>query len=313
MPKPPSSVAVRGGLAIVLGASLWGLFWIPLRRLDATGVEGLWSVALVSAAAFVAAFLLALGRDGRAALGDGRAWRVGAALGLSAVLYFTGVLIADVVRVIFLFYLLPLWTTLAARLVYGEPIRGGRLLVIAVALAGLWLLLGDGGGWPLPAHAGDWCGLAAGFFWGLSLALLRGHEDMPPFTGTAAALGSAALIAFVLAVALAASGMAAPAPGSGELARALPLALLFGGLVLAPAMLSQVWGAQRVAAPTAALLTMTEILVATVSAWWLVGTELGAVAFAGGLVIVAAVLLDIALSWRAPPARPGDAVSRTSP
>lgn len=298
MHLPLSSPAVRGGLAIVVGASLWGLFWIPLRRLDALGAEGLWSVALVNAVALVPALALAARRDG---FGDGATWRVGVALGLSATLYFAGVLLSDVVRVIFLFYLLPVWTTLAARLVYGEPIRGARFAVIAIALAGLWLLLGGGTRVPLPENVGDWCGLGAGLCWGLSLALLRGHGALPPFAATAAALGAAAALATLLAASLAvAAPTVAPAPPSFEaLGRALPLALAFGALVLCPAMLSQVWGAQRLPAPTAALLTMTEIVVATLSAWWLVGTELGVVSFAGGLLIVVAVLLDVAAQRRA--------------
>ena len=36
----------RGTAAIVLGASVWGLFWIPLRYLSNYGFEGLWAVAI---------------------------------------------------------------------------------------------------------------------------------------------------------------------------------------------------------------------------------------------------------------------------
>jgi len=50
-----------------------------------------------------------------------------------------------------------------------------------------------------------------------------------------------------------------------------------------------------VPAPTAALLTMSEILVATLSASWLIGTDLEPLAWLGGGLIVAAVLLDLKL------------------
>ena len=53
------------------------------------------------------------------------------------------------------------------------------------------------------------------------------------------------------------------------------------------------WGARLVPATRAALLTMTEIVVATISAWALIGTTLTLLSLLGGLTIVAAVLIDI--------------------
>ena len=294
------SSAARGAVAIAVGAALWGLFWIPLRRLDAEGVEGLWSIALVGLAAALVAVPLAVRREGLAALFGPDVRRVGLALGLSGVLYFAGVLHSDVVRVVFLFYLLPVWTILAARVLHGEPIRSRHLLVIGAALAGLWLLLGGGARLPLPRNVGDLCGLGAGLCWGVSLALLRGHPGTPPYASTAAAALLTGALAALLALLVAALGAAgAPAfPRPGALVAALPLALAFGVAVLYPAMLGQIWGARLVPATTASLLTMTEILVATGSAWWLIGTTLDAVALAGGTLIVSAVLLDLALQRR---------------
>jgi drug/metabolite transporter (DMT)-like permease len=48
-----------------------------------------------------------------------------------------------------------------------------------------------------------------------------------------------------------------------------------------------------VPATRAALLTMTEIVVATISAWALIGTSMTTLSVIGGLIIVAAVLIDI--------------------
>ena len=61
-------------------------------------------------------------------------------------------------------------------------------------------------------------------------------------------------------------------------------------------MLGQIWGARRIPAPTAAMLTMTEIIVATLSAYFLIGTELGTLAFVGGALIVLAVVIDLKLN-----------------
>jgi drug/metabolite transporter (DMT)-like permease len=58
-------------------------------------------------------------------------------------------------------------------------------------------------------------------------------------------------------------------------------------------MIGQLWGARLVPATRAALLTMTEIVVATGSAALLIGTSLTSVSIIGGLVIVAAVVIDL--------------------
>ena len=212
-------------------------------------------------------------------------------------------LFSDVVRAVLLFYLLPVWTILAARVLHGEPVRARHVVVIVAAFAGLWLLLGGGTRPPLPRNVGDACALAAGMCWGVSLALLRGHGTTPPYAGTAAAIlvmgtlaGAAAAMAAWLAPAL-----APPPPFAGITPRTLSIAIGFGALVLYPALLGQIWGARRVPAATASLLTMSEILVATLSAWWLIGTALDGAALAGGALVVGAVLLDLALGRRAAP------------
>ncbi|MGB5212491.1 MAG: EamA family transporter, partial [Anderseniella sp.] len=67
----------------------------------------------------------------------------------------------------------------------------------------------------------------------------------------------------------------------------------FGVVALWPSMIGQLWGARLVPATRAALLTMTEIVVATISAWALIGTSMTTLSVIGGMIIVAAVLIDI--------------------
>ncbi len=298
-----------GALAVALGSAVWGLFWLPLRRLDEHGVNGLWAIALIMAAAALPALILVWQQRESAEFRNTTPWLVGFALGTSSVMYFIGLLYSDVVRVIFLFYLLPVWTTFAARIIYGEPIKRQKFFVIAIALCGLWLLLGGGTELPLPKNIGDWCGIGSGLFWGVSLALLRGRETSGAFAATAAALCGGSIVAASLAIGfnvIAAVGLGSLLPDSmtiayltpepGVVMTVIPLALLFGCIVLLPSMLGQIWGARRIPAPTAALLTMTEIIVATLSAYFLIGTELSTLSFLGGALIISAVVIDLKLN-----------------
>ncbi len=286
-----------GAIAVAAGSAIWGLFWIPLRYLDDAGITGLWAVAVVLAAALIPSIIVAHFRGESRSFRNIDCWLVGVALGLATVLYFAGVLYSDVIRVIFLFYLLPLWTTLSARIIYGEPIRREQLVVIIAAITGVWLLLGGGTNLPVPQNIGDWCGIGAGFCWGVSLSLLRGREQTPPFASTAATMATGLLMAIVAATVM---YYLPPSTSENVLIRDQPLSLgtiavglAFGMAVLFPAMLGQIWGARRIPAPTAALLTMTEIIVATVSAGWLIGTDLPPISILGGVIIIMAVFLDL--------------------
>lgn len=296
-----SKVDASGAWAVVAGSAVWGLFWIPLRYLEQAGIPGLWAVALFLAAALIPAILVTGWTGELRELASTQGWPIGIALGLATVLYFTAVLYTDVIRAIFLFYLLPLWTTLSARIVYGEQIRREQVWVIGAAVLGVWLLLGGGFAFPIPENVGDWCAIASGFCWGVSLSLLRGKQDTPAFAGTAATIFSgfvlASLCAVVLQIGLGGSAATGPADeilqAPIDFIKTVPLAAAFGAAVLFPSMLGQIWGARRIPAPTAALLTMTEIIVATTSAGWLVGTDLTPISLLGGGIIIVAVCIDL--------------------
>ena len=284
----------QGALAVGLGSAFWGLFWIPLRYLEQAGLPSLIAVALVLSLSGIAALVVCIYHRALTELTTPASWIIGINMGLATVLYFYGVMTSDVIRVIFLFYLLPVWTTLAARVIYGEPIGIPQIIVIMTAIIGLWLLLGGVKSIPMPSNAGDWCGLAAGICWGTSLALLKGKAWASPSVHCLCTFLSGALIALIAHLLF--------APGTHVQSIPLfanPLTLLvatgFSAIIVMPSMMGQVWGAGILPAPTSALLTMTEIIVATISAFLLIGTELSGASAVGALVILIAVLADIFL------------------
>ena len=293
-------IQLKASLSIAAGAALWGLFWIPLRYLDANGVTGLWAVAMTLASAAVIAVPAVLFFGGPKTRITRGSVIIGFGIGCSSVFYFAGIVFSDVIRVILLFYLLPIWATLTSWLLFGEKIRPIQLFSIAMAFAGLWLLLGGDGGLPLPRNLGDAFGIAAGFLWGLCLTLIKGNPELDPFANTAAPFVIGAPTAFAIGLLLnaVAPGAGQPLPDFQAVLTMLPFAILFGVFMLWPSMFGQVWGARHVSAPTAALLTMSEILVATVSAWLLIGNSLTAVSLLGGAIIVLAAIIDLTAGYR---------------
>ena len=236
---------------------------------------------------------------------------LGISIGLSVVLYFGGVLFSDVVRVIFLFYMLPIWTTLLGRLFNKELIGPRKLLAIGLALLGLYLLLGGkGGDFPIPSNIGDWFGLASGFLWASSLVFLRHNSSVDPVLSTAApfVFGAPIAVAAGMLMLVYSPDIGPALPPTENLLPGLAFAGLFGLVVLAPSIYGQVWGARLIPSSTAALLTMVELITATVSAFLLIGTTLGPVALVGGVIIAVAAVLDLT----APTEADKDAASATT-
>ena len=288
-----SDTRLRGAVAIVLGAGIWGLFWIPLRYLENYGFEGLWAVAATLSVPLILSMpfiwkRVVSGFDRHFVL-------LGLIIGFSVVFYFGGVLFSDVVRVIFLFYMLPIWTTLLGRIFNKEEISPRKLIAIAIALLGLYLLLGGGSGWPVPSNIGDFFGLASGFLWASSLVFLRYHSTMNPILATSApfVFGAPIAIAAALLMMSVAPEYGPPLPPIESIFPGLLFGGFFGLVVLAPSVYGQVWGARLIASSTAALLTMVELITATVSAFLLIGTSLNSTSMIGGLIIAGAAVLDL--------------------
>jgi drug/metabolite transporter (DMT)-like permease len=279
-------------LALVANAFVWGVSWWPLRRLEAAGVHPLWATACVFAAATA---VIALARP-RALLQLAAApalWVLVLASGATNAAFNWGVVIGDVVRVVLLFYLMPLWAVLLARLVLHEPVTRAAVVRIALALAGAAIVLTPpGGGLPLPASLGDALGVAGGFAFALNNVMLRREARRPAGARALAMFVGGMAVSAVLAAALTAQGrVAAPPP---ELAAWLPLAAAFGVAILASNLALQ-YGAARLPANVTSVIMLTELLFASLSAAWLGGSTFTPQLLAGGaLILLAALLAGIA-------------------
>ena len=120
-----SAIDSKPAWALVAGASLWGIVWYPYRLLAQAGLDGRWATALTYGLAFVVGSIL-FARD-LPALRRAPAWALlmGAAIGWSNLAYVLAVLEGEVMRVLLLFYLAPLWTVPLARLLrIRGPVHG---------------------------------------------------------------------------------------------------------------------------------------------------------------------------------------------
>jgi drug/metabolite transporter (DMT)-like permease len=293
----PSQRASRAALALIFNAFVWGTSWWPLRRLQEAGLHPLWATAIIFTLASIA---IAIARP-RACMQLVRTpalWLLVAAAGLTNASFNWAIVIGDVVRVVLLFYLMPIWTVLLARVVLGERLSPAAALRVALGAIGaaivLWPPAGSAaasglfGPLPLPRSLADWLGVVGGFSFAFNNVMLRREAGRPEEGRSLAMFVGGALVAAALAAFLTTSG-AAPAPP----APAWPWLALTGALTLVflAGNLSLQYGAARLAANQTAVVMLTEVVFASLSAVALGGGALTARLAVGGAFIVAGAVL----------------------
>ena len=285
--RPPAPLLAA--LAVALCGSLWGIFWLPLHWLQARGVGGGW-VSLVFNLVSMLAPLPWLARRTN--------WRgfahhapAGLLLGLAFSLYSVALVMTDVLHAILLFYLTPVWSSLAGWLLFRAPLTGARLAAIALGFAGMAAILGVDQGLPLPRNLGDWVALASGMFWAAgtmhSFARPARGVALPVFTFS---LGGSLAAAAILAVGV---QMNLPMALSGSLWAQLPLIILLALIFFVPPNYLILWAAQRVDPGRIGILLTTEVMVGSLSASLLSGQSFGWHEQAGTLLIFAAALAEV--------------------
>src|SRR5690349_8022080 len=116
--------------ALLFGAALWGVVWYPYRILAAAGLDGIWSTLFTYGIALVIGVALFPRHAARLWPLPRLAIVMGLAIGWSNLAYVVGVLQGEVMRVLLLFYLAPLWTVPLAWVVLRERLDARGLAIM---------------------------------------------------------------------------------------------------------------------------------------------------------------------------------------
>jgi drug/metabolite transporter (DMT)-like permease len=282
--KSPVSLPTLGLLA---GAALWGVVWYPYRVLAQAGVDGIWATLLTYGIALVVGVAL-FPRHALAAFRPLHPLAVlmGLAIGWSNLAYVLAVLEGEVMRVLLLFYLAPLWTVPIARIVLGERLDRRGFAVMALALAGaVAMLWHPDKGAPWPASRAEWLGLAAGFLFALGNVLVRRLSEM---TDASKSIVIWAGVVVAALVHLHSSSVGAERAFALALEQAV---LLFAiGMALLAMSLALQYGLSRMPANRAIVILLFELVIAAVAAYLLAGEELRLQDWIGAAFIVAATV-----------------------
>jgi drug/metabolite transporter (DMT)-like permease len=278
--------------ALVFNALVWGVSWWPFRQLQAQGLHPLWATAWIYAVAVV---VITLWQPAawRALLTTPSLWPLVLAAGATNATFNWGVTTGDVVRVVLLFYLMPLWAVLLARWLLHEAFTRLAWLRVLLAMLGAAIVLWpqDGAALPLPRSLPEALGVLGGFSFALNNVLLKRESHRPPAARALAMFFGGALVAGLIASALVANGHAPMPP---PLAWGWVLGALLMGAAFLASNLALQFGAAHLRASVTAVVMITEVLFASVSAVLLgAGSVTPSLALGGALIVGAALLAGL--------------------
>ncbi|MEM7173442.1 MAG: DMT family transporter [Pseudomonadota bacterium] len=290
-------------LAIILGAAMWGLFWLPVRAIGEAGVSPAWASPLIFAAASMAIAPVALYRLRHFAAGMKNIFLGGFLAGLAFALYSISFNLTEVVRVQLLFYTTPVWSTILGILLLGEALRLNRVLALLLGFGGLLVVLGADGQFPWPRNWGDWFALASGIAWSFaSVQLIKGGTKHI-FEKTALFVFCALITSVILA--LLPFDIADALPTQESVQKALP-ALIIVAVLIVPAAFLTIWPTTLLSPARVGILFMFEMVVGISTAAWLTDEPFGLREIAGTILIMGAALVEVM------PKR-GDAIKNADP
>ncbi len=275
-------------LSLLNAALVWGLIWYPFRALAQQGVSG----ALATFISYFIALVFGLLLFGPVWRELRRAGWWGVALTLCAgwtnLGYVLAMLGGEVMRVLLLFYLAPLWTVLLSYLMLGERLNRYGYLIIALSLGGAIVMLWrPGHGLPLPQNLAEWIGLSAGLAFALTNVLVRRVQHLSlDFKSASVWFGTSLL---TLAALLYQGNLAAQAAAITPEAWGLLAAI---AVVLCATSFAVQYGLTHMPANQSILLFMFELVVAAISSYMLAGEAMGAQEIVGAVLIVTASLFS---------------------
>jgi drug/metabolite transporter (DMT)-like permease len=271
---------------LLFGATAWGIIWHPYRLLDQAGLSGIFaSVATYSLALALGVILFWRGRHGLF-MRPLAILPLALAAGWTNLSYVLAVIDGEVMRVLLLFYLSPLWTLLLARLLLEERAGKRGLLAIALSLSGAFVMLWRPvEGLPLPRTPAEWLGLSSGFGFALTNVLTRRAVHL--------SLEEKSLAVWIGVVVLALAFLPldrAPLPEMSQINLQHWLMMLGIGVILMLTTLLVQYGITHTLVTRASVIFLFELVVAAISSYLLAGESLSAREWIGGAMIIAAAV-----------------------
>lgn len=283
-----NAVQARFGpsLGLLYAAAFWGIVWYPSRALEGMGMQGAWLTLVSYGAAFVvfSPFVRFTAQGLRQ-----HPWEVLVlvlAAGWTNVAFILAVLQGEVVRVVLLFYLSPIWTVLLGRWLLHEHLTPQTWLMLGLGLGGAVVMLWDPRVGHVPLNPADLLAGSAGMAFALNNVMTRRITGLGIRAKTHLAwFGVVGISTIVVLLHSPQLPEVSVAGWSGAIALGV-----FGFML---STLAVVYGVSNMPVQRSAVIMLFELIVGAASAWWLAGEAVTVQEWLGGALILSAALIAI--------------------
>ncbi|WP_341232250.1 DMT family transporter [uncultured Methylophaga sp.] len=246
-------------LSLLFAATMWGIIWYPMRLFEQAGMSVVWVTLIMYLTAGIASLPIFIKNRYR--------WKhipvdllwLALAAGMTNLAFLVALNEGQVMRVMLLFYLSPLWSVILGRWWLGEKLSLAAIIMFVLAMGGTVLMLWRPKvGFPWPHGLADWLALFASLCFAVNNVLSRKLAAVPM------ALKTTIILWGVVAVSIVVLLLQQASLPSVDISVWLSAVLVGGGIIIAMTM-TVLYGLARMPVYLAAVIMLFELIVAAIS------------------------------------------------
>jgi drug/metabolite transporter (DMT)-like permease len=273
--------------SLLFGAFVWGIIWYPYRLMANAGVSGIYSsfyVFILTIAIALPYFFIA---KKKVPIWSKDFWLLALVAGYTNISYVLAAIDGEVVRVMLLFYLSPVWTIFLAHFMLKEDTQKRHYIAVFISLIGAFIMFWEPGYLIHLDSRSDWLALSSGLGFAITNVMTRKHAHMT-VNQKALAIWLGVIVVAMICIMFDKNAMPTLdffRPVDAAIMMAIALSLFLSTLLVQ-------FGVTQIKAVEASSFFLFEIVVAAISSYFLVGESIALKEWLGGILIIAGVILS---------------------
>ena len=273
--------------SLLFGAFVWGIIWYPYRLMANAGVSGIYSSFYVFILTIAIALPYFFITKKKVPIWSKDFWLLALVAGYTNISYVLAVIDGEVVRVMLLFYLSPVWTIFLAHFMLNEDTQKRHYIAVFISLIGAFIMFWEPGYIIHLDSKSDWLALSSGLGFAITNVMTRKHEHMT-VNQKALAIWLGVIVVAMICIMFDKNAMPTLdffRPVDAAIMMAIALSLFLSTLLVQ-------FGVTQIKAVEASSFFLFEIVVAAISSYFLVGESIAFKEWLGGIFIIAGVILS---------------------
>ena len=273
--------------SLLFGAFVWGIIWYPYRLMANAGVSGIYSSFYVFILTIAIALPYFFITKKKVPIWSKDFWLLALVAGYTNISYVLAVIDGEVVRVMLLFYLSPVWTIFLAHFMLNEDTQKRHYIAVFISLIGAFIMFWEPGYLIHLDSKSDWLALSSGLGFAITNVMTRKHEHMT-VNQKALAIWLGVMVVAMICIMFDKNAMPTLdffRPVDAAIMMAIALSLFLSTLLVQ-------FGVTQIKAVEASSFFLFEIVVAAISSYFLVGESIAFNEWLGGIFIIAGVILS---------------------